>query len=177
MKKINFKLILLSFFALALLLVVGNTSYSLLTNSFIDNVKVDKEKSKYLSFNYSDVSNVFYISDVNKLSDFRGKRQVINYYDFEVDVDGEFELIIKDLSNSIPSNYLKVYLTDQYNRVIESFDGNVPVYSAFKDSKDGKVIYSGSDKHKKYRLRIWVSDKYKGKIKDDLVFQIDVRTK
>ena len=106
MKKINFKLILLSFFALALLLVVGNTSYSLLTNSFIDNVKVDKEKSKYLSFNYSDVSNVFYISDVNKLSDFRGKRQVINYYDFEVDVDGEFELIIKDLSNSIPSNYL-----------------------------------------------------------------------
>ena len=41
MKKINFKLILLSFFVLALLLVVGNTSYTLLTNSFIDNVKVN----------------------------------------------------------------------------------------------------------------------------------------
>lgn len=177
MKRFNFKLVILSLVVVALLLLVGGTSYSLLTNSFIDNVKVDKEKSKYLSFNYADVENIFYISDVNKLSDFRGKRQVINYYDFEVNVEGEFELVIKDLGNDIPSNFIKVYLTDQYNRVVDGFEGTAPLYSAFKDSKDGKVIYSGLDKYKKYRLRIWVSDKYDGKIKDDLVFQIDVRTK
>ena len=150
MKKVNFKLVILSCFVFVLLLLVGSTSYSLLSNSFVDNVNIDKSKSKYLSFSYSDVKNVFYISDVNKLSDFRGKRQVINYYDFEVDVDDDFELVIKDLGNSIPSNYIKVYLTDQYNRVVEGFDETIPVYSAFKDSKDGKVIYSGSKKYKKF---------------------------
>lgn len=177
MKRVNFKLVILSVVVFVLLLLVGSTSYSLLTNSFIDNVKIDKEKSKNLSFNYADVKNVFYISDVNKLSDFRGKRQVINYYDFEVDVDDSFEIIINDLGNNIPDNFIKVYLTDQYNRVIDGFEGTVPVYSAFKDSKDGKVIYSGFDNNKKYRLRIWVSDKYTGRINGDLIFKIDVRTK
>lgn len=171
--------------------LVMNTSYSLLTNSITDKLGFDKETSKYISFNYySNDKQTIEIEKPRLLSDFRGKKLLVpNYFEFEVeaprnyDLDKEmyYEVVLTAMSNEINDSFVKVYLTDQNNKPVEGFKEVVPVLSVFTDTNDGKVIYTGSfkknDLKDKYRLRIWVSNKYNKKINNILAYQLQVRVK
>lgn len=171
--------------------LVMNTSYSLLTNSIVDKLGFDKETSKYISFNYySNDKQIIEIENPKLLSDFRGKKLLSpNYFEFEVeaprnyDLDKEmyYEIVLTPMSSEINDSFVKVYLTDQNNKPMEGFKDVIPVLSVLTDNNDGKVIYTGTFKKSnlkdKYRLRIWVSDKYNKKINSILAYQLQVRVK
>lgn len=171
--------------------IVFKTSYSLFSNSVTEQLRVDKTTSNYLSFNYTDKSE--HILEVDKpkiLGDFRGKHLLKNnYFDFEISIPSEdvktesvaYEIVVEDLGNEDLEKYVKFYLTDQNNKPYKGFENVVPVYSVFTDVVDGKVIYSGEFSEDclnyKFRLRIWISNKYKGKISDILAYHIQLKVK
>ncbi len=171
--------------------LVFETSYSLFSNSVVEQFRVDKTTINYLSFNYADKSE--HVLEVDKpkiLGDFRGKHLLKNnYFDFEISIPSEYvknesvtyEIIVEDLGNEDLEKYVKFYLTDQNNKPYKGFENGVPVYSAFTDVVDGKVIYSGEFSEEclnyKFRLRIWVSNKYKGEINDILAYHIQLKIK
>ena len=120
------------------------------------------------------------------MSDEKGKRISDNYFDFSVtspssEGDVSYNVILNGLGNDIDERFVKVYLTDQNNKVFTDFNGFVPIYNAFDDNSNGRVIYTGkiTDKNvaDKFRLRIWVSDKYKEQLKTDLVYEVIVEVK
>ena len=174
---------------LILIVIVYKMSDLLLSNSLDDYFKVDKTTSNYISFNYAgvDVNSVYKIDKPKVYSDFKGKKFVNNYYDFELDNVEEnnkinlydFDIILKDMGNEIDNRYIKVYLTDQNNNPLGGYDKQVPLYSAFLNDIDGKIIYSGKidNLNKKFRLRIWISDMYEKKVNNNLAFQITVKVK
>lgn len=156
----------------------------LLTNSVNEELKVTA--SKYLSFNYVNDCNIYKVDKENIMSDEDGKRNSDNYFDFTVtvprsDESASYDIVINDLGNAIDERFVKVYLTDQDNKVLNNYNSYVPFYNALEDSSDGKVIYTGKitekSTDKKFRLRIWVSDKYKERLKYDLVYKIIVKVK
>lgn len=186
--KFRIMFVLVGVFALTFL--VYKTSFSLMSNSLTDNLKVDKITSNYLSFNYADNDGEFYeVNNPRVISDFYGKNFFAKKYDFEVSFpndaidsdDVEYKIIIKDMGSKIDNKFIKVYLTDQNNNALDGYENNVPVYTTFNDSLDGKVIYSGKlskdNLVDKYRLKIWISKAYKGKINGDLAYQISVEKK
>lgn len=175
-------------------LLVGfvlNMSWSLLTNSIVDKLGFDKETSNFISFNYFDEdSQSIEIEKPRVLSDIRGKKLGFNnYFEFEVVAPKDYELkknmyyevVLSPMSDEIDNSFVKVYLTDQDNKPVEGFKEAVPVLSALTDTKDGKVIYTGefskNDLNDRYRLRIWVSDKYNKQINSILAYQLHVRIK
>ena len=176
-------------FVLAIL--VCKASYALVTGSVAEHLKIDKTTSNYLSFNYVDENDhMIEVSQPKKMSDFRGKRMFSNnYFDFEVSIPEEYvkgervtyEIIATDLGNSVDGSFVKFYLTDQNNDVLDGYSDVVPVYSALADTVEGKILYSGeftkNDLSDKYRLRIWVSKDYDKDIKDILAYHIQVKIK
>lgn len=180
-----------SIFVVVLLVgLVVNTSYSLLSNSIVEKLGVDEKTSDYISFNYSANDKRIFQVKAKPLSDFRGKRIMAkNYFDFSVlaprdyDLTKEmyYEIVLTAMSDEIEAGFIKVYLTDQNNKPVEGFSEVVPVMSALADGGSGKIIYTGSFKNNnledKYRLRIWVSNKYNKKTSDVLAYQVQVRVK
>ena len=77
-----------------------------------------------------------------------------------------YELYLtEDTTNTLDSNYIKVYLTDENNNQLES----PKIYSSLEnttyqaDSSSGKVIYidnASLDKVKNYRLYAWIDKDY-----------------
>lgn len=170
---------------------VYKTSYALLTNSIVDKIGFDEATSKYITFNYSvNAKTTFEIKNPKILSDFRGKNLLSNnYYDFEVSLpstynlenEAYYEIILSDMSNSIDSSFIKVYLTDHNNKALDGFDNFVPVLSVFSDADEGKIIYTGKFSKNnlldKYRVRIWISSDVDKKIDGVLAYQLQVRAK
>lgn len=176
-------------FVLILIVLVYKTSDILLSNSLNDYLKLNKKTSNYISFNYAggDINSLYEINSPKIYSDFKGKRFVSEYYDFEINVPKEqndsikvnYDILLKDLGSDLEDKFIKVYLTDSNNTPLEGFNNTVPVYSAFLNDSDGKIIYSGilDDDNKKFRLRIWISDIYNKKYNNNLAFQIKVKMK
>ncbi|MBO5121499.1 MAG: hypothetical protein J6C28_07445 [Bacilli bacterium] len=176
-------------FVLILIVLVYKTSDILLSNSLNDYLKLNKKTSNYISFNYAggDINSLYEINSPKIYSDFKGKRFVNEYYDFEINVPKEqndsikvnYDILLKDLGSDLEDKFIKVYLTDSNNTPLEGFNNTVPVYSAFLNDSDGKIIYSGilDDDNKKFRLRIWISDIYNKKYNNNLAFQIRVKMK
>ena len=176
-------------FVLILIVLVYKTSDILLSNSLNDYLKLNKKTSNYISFNYAggDINSLYEINSPKIYSDFKGKRFVSEYYDFEINVPKEqndsikvnYDILLKDLGSDLEDKFIKVYLTDSNNTPLEGFNNTVPVYSAFLNDSDGKIIYSGilDDDNKKFRLRIWISDIYNKRYNNNLAFQIKVKMK
>ena len=176
-------------FVLILIVLVYKTSDILLSNSLNDYLKLNKMTSNYISFNYAggDINSLYEVNSPKIYSDFKGKRFVSEYYDFEINVPKEqndsikvnYDILLKDLGSDLEDKFIKVYLTDSNNTPLEGFNNTVPVYSAFLNDSDGKIIYSGilDDDNKKFRLRIWISDIYNKKYNNNLAFQIKVKMK
>ena len=151
-----------------------------------NDLELNTVASEYLSFNYVNDNNLYKIDKENVMSDEKGKRISDNYFDFSVtspssEGDVSYNVILNGLGNDIDERFVKVYLTDQNNKVFNDFNGFVPIYNAFDDNSNGRVIYTGkiTDKNvaDKFRLRIWVSDKYKEQLKTDLVYEVIVEVK
>lgn len=187
-KKIN--TFIVSFCVLILVVLVYKTSDILLSNSLNDYFKLNKKTSNYISFNYAggDINSIYQLDSPKIYSDFKGKKFVNNYYDFSINVPKgkdktskiNYDILLKDLGNDLEDKFIKVYLTDSNNSALEGFKNTVPVYSAFLNDSDGKIIYSGTldnNDDSKFRLRIWISDMYKGKRNKNLAFQIKVKVK
>lgn len=185
-KKIN--TFIISVCVLILIILVYKTSDILLSNSLNDYLKLNKKTSNYISFNYAggDINSLYEIKNPKIYSDFKGKKFVREYYDFEINVPKEesdsekinYDILLKDLGNDLDAKYIKVYLTDSNNKPLDGFSNTVPVYSAFLNDSDGKIIYSGFlDDDNKFRLRIWISDIYNKKYNNNLDFQIKVKIK
>lgn len=97
------------------------------------------------------------------------------YYNFECEnisnYDHNYQVFItkdeRDLKKEINFDYVKFYLTDNYNNPVGIFDSNlVPTYrslSYIEDKPDSKIIYTGEIKKgqkKKFVLRVWLADNY-----------------
>lgn len=83
----------------------------------------------------------------------------------------------------IKENYIKLYLTDEYDQPVIGFDKNrLPVYSELPyliDKPSSKLLYSDIlDGHstKKYRLRAWLSDSYSiSSLPETFQFEVGVK--
>lgn len=81
----------------------------------------------------------------------------------------DYELyLLKDLAEGmIDTNYIKIYLSDDFDVAMEGYDGNaVPTYASLKvaDSDPaGARLYTGSLNGREkinFKLRMWVADSY-----------------
>ena len=98
-----------------------------------------------------------------------GGSMTIPYYVYAVDITG-------DVPNKLDPRYVKLYLTDASSpeNPIEGYEGEVPTFASLDPIKatdsrgeevQGKKLYYGTftkSDVKKFRLRMWVSDKYQG---------------
>ena len=95
------------------------------------------------------------------------------YLEFEVSssidrkVEYEKYLTKNDFELEVPPKFVKVYLTDENDVLIESVKSSkIPTYFDLKVSDinpSGRVLYSGNLKNKgskKFKLRMWVADTY-----------------
>ena len=139
-----------------------------------DNIKVNDETVKYISFLFEHNENhVLEIKNPKVVSDDVGKFLFgEDYFTFDINVDKdelnedlEYMVVAEAIGKTIDENYIKFYLTDDQGNIL--YDGNhVPVFGEFEVSDDtsGKIIYSGKfdDKvtSKSLKLRVWVSDEY-----------------
>ena len=186
----KFNIFIFTVFVLVLVILAYRTSNLLVSSSLKDYFKLDKKTSSYISFNYANenINSIYEIDNPKKYSDFIGKRFVRDYYDFEIEIPKnkkdsnsiDYDILLKDMGNDINSQFIKVYLTNQSNEAFQGFDKTIPVYSAFLNDVDGKVIYSGkinSADSNKFRLRIWISDSYNDKFNSQFAYQIKVKIK
>ena len=107
------------------------------------------------------------------ITDSNENSNVQAYYNFEVksnsDKDTYYEIYASDLDydNTIHSNYIKMYLTDENNKPLSGFDNlAVPTFYNLKVSSlnpTSKRLYYGyikSGETQKFILRVWVGDAY-----------------
>ena len=87
--------------------------------------------------------------------------------------------------NGIKSNYINLYLTDEFNNPYPGFDKNkmVNYYDLYvlKDKPGRKLLYRSklmAHKTANFKLRMWLSDSYGySPLKEDFSVDIDVRIK
>ena len=109
------------------------------------------------------ISDEFALANLNKLS----------YLDFTIssEISNEDQAVTYEIylteaaSNTLASNHIKVYLTDDNNNVIiyPSIYNSLDYTSYSKDSTTGKVIYKGKNldtESKKFRLYTWIDKDY-----------------
>lgn len=88
-------------------------------------------------------------------------------------------------NKDIRSNYIKLYLTDEYNKPVKGFTTNqVKSYYdlfALNDKPGSKLMYNGtlvSGESKKFVLRSWVADTYVlSNGEEEFNYEIEVRLK
>lgn len=186
------KFTLLGFIILILFVLLCNTSYGLISDSFSEQIKINEKTSRYLSFNYAENNSyVFKNNSLKVVDDVKGKRlSGNNVFDFSVlvpekNVDKdlvEYEIIVILLGSSLDEKYIKFYMTDRDDIALDGFEGAVPNFCSFPDSTIGKVVYTGvlsKDKPRdQYKVRVWISDKYESRDKvKSLNLRILVRLK
>ena len=168
--------------------IVGGISFSYFVyNKNLGDVSIDTGE---ISINYSDVNGNMSLIGIVPKSDNEGKISS-SYVDFTVDgvVDTDkiyYELYLLPKSgNTINSNYVKVYLTDQENTVIK----DVTLYNDLRvnENEDGKIIYratidpnvNGAKKtySKDFRLRVWLDESYSESTTKTFEFDINLYAK
>ena len=156
---------------LAFIAIVGGISYSYFVyNKKLGDISINTGE---IAINYSGVNGNLSLSNVIPMSDNDGMT-TSSYIDFTVDatVDTDkiyYELYIMPKSgNTLNTDYLKTYLTNQQNVKISE----VTLYKDLSNSEKsgGKTIYKGlvninNDGSKKtyskaFRLRLWLDDTY-----------------
>lgn len=139
-------------------------------------------KNATLIFSYSDNSSDLVVDNSMPITDAVGKQLTFTpnqtkygYSEFSISaniygiksVDYEIYAIQTGVALELPSDYVKVYLTDGHNDL--PFDGyrdKIPSYHDLKVARTnpaGKKIYSGTlkeNEEKKFRLRMWLTDTY-----------------
>ena len=144
-----------------------------------DNI-VNRSKSESITVT-SNYKNEIVLKDIVPMSDITGRSisfsednsDVQGYYEFEVTANPKYKTkfeiyaIEQYYDSKIHPNYIKVYLTDEYNNPISGYDDlSVPTFYNLKASSlnsVGKRLYYGSLKageSKKFILRAWVGDAY-----------------
>lgn len=178
-----------------LILAVVGISYAVWSRTF-EGTKENSLKTGNLSFSYSEVNNSYILlENALPISDKQGKELNgdRNVFDFNISASYDSSTRIKyDIftepvgNNTLPEEYVKVYLTDQSNIPIDGYNRDiVPTYDSLKNydyngKTNGKLLYSSymtsSNSTKKYRLRIWVaSDFADGTNQYDFSFKVNVK--
>lgn len=128
------------------------------------------------TFNYTTEkeNDIITLTNNYKLSDNVGKKLSSNTYDFKIskdkkDIKKSYEVIIVKVASTIDDKYIKFYLTDTKNNLIDGFR-QIKTYSDLDNSvsdSQAKVLYKGildEESEISLRLRFWLSNKYE---KDD----------
>ncbi len=113
---------------------------------------------------------------VGKQLSFTADQKKYGYMEFSISSNMErvdsvtYEIYLKEVeeNSNLPSDYVKVYLTDgKTDLALDGYQGNsVPTYQSLKvaNSDPGsKRIYSGilkKDEVKNFKLRVWLKDTY-----------------
>lgn len=162
-----------------LILAVIGISYAIWSKTFLG-TKENSLKTGYVSFSYSEADNS-YISLENALpiSDKQGKELsgAKNVFDFNVSASYKgvskikYDIFAESVdNNTLPEEFVKVYLTDQNDNPVEGYEGdNVPLYEDLQNynyngKNHYKLLHSGylteQDSNKNFRLRIWLSSDF-----------------
>lgn len=141
------------------------------------------EKNAAIILSYSNQSSSLMVDSsmpitdaVGKKLDFNSNQTKYGYSEFSLSANMEgmdsvkYEIyaIPVGVAAELPSNYVKVYLTNLDNdKPLEGYDGkSVPTYQDLRIAASdpaGKKIYSGvlkKDEVKFFRLRMWLMDTY-----------------
>lgn len=158
-----------------LFIVVVGISYAVWSKTFLG-TKENSINTGYVSFSYTESdTNVIKISNAVPISDANGKilSGEEEMFDFSVSANFagvtsiDYEIYATPIIQTIDSDYIKVYLTDQNDNPVGFYDdADVPTYSSLEDSsvEGSKTIYTSSltssGEVNDYRLRIWVASNF-----------------
>ena len=139
-------------------------------------------KNATLILSYSDNSSDLVVDNSMPITDVVGKQLTFTpnqtkygYSEFTVSanfdgmksIDYEIYAIQTGVSLELPSDYVKVYLTDGHNDLpFDDYRDKIPTYHDLKVARTnpaGKKIYSGTLKEnevKTFRLCMWLADTY-----------------
>lgn len=142
----------------------------------------ENTKNATLIFSYSENSNGLEVDNSMPITDAIGKQLTFSpdqtkygYSEFSISstmegiesVNYEIYAIPVGVALELPTDYVKVYLTDgKDDSPMEDYRSSIPTYSDLKVAKAdpaGKKLYSGvleKEETKKFRLRIWLRDTY-----------------
>ena len=163
-KKQRKRIILSSLRLVLLVLMIGFSGYFLVTK-FLFSSNINKETLNFISFRNMMDGTQLIIDEVSVLNDKDGKsNKNSSYVEFDIDSDGvegsSFDVVVTPINNKIDLKYIKYYLEDSNKKEV----GFGNLYIA-EDKDNGKIIHSGvlNKKNDRYKLRLWISDDYKGK--------------
>ena len=184
----NKKNVLIILSIVAFIIVIGGISFSFFVyNKNLGDVSVNTGE---ISINYSDVNGNMSLTGIIPKSDNEGKIST-DYIDFTVDgiVDTDkiyYELsIVPNSGNTLDTQYIKVYLTDQEDNVIKG----VTAYDSLQvnEKENGKRIYretidpnqDGTKKtySKDFRLRVWLDENYSDSTTKTFEFNVNLFAK
>lgn len=140
-------------------------------------------RSATILFSYSEQSSELKVDNSMPITDAIGKQLTFSadqtkysYSEFSISsnmvglssVNYEIYAKVKEGENTIPSDYVKVYLTDgKRDLPLEGYnDKSVPTFQDLKVASSdagGRRLYSGTlkkDEVKKFKLRMWLRDTY-----------------
>ena len=161
------KVLIITTIILLVLMATFGASVALFSKA-LNGEKTTSVKVGDLTFKYTEVSGIgsgINLVDTDSISDQDGK-VLDNYFDFKVEgnlsrssIDYDVEIEAID-GSTIPSNIIKVYLTELKNGKEEEIESEVKTLSEY----DNGVIYSETvlrntqSYEKNFRLRLWVKD-------------------
>ena len=157
-----------------LFIIVIGISYAVWSRTFLG-TKENSINTGYVSFSYTESdTNVIEIHNAVPISDENGK--VLSgdkeMFDFSVSANFagvssiDYEIYATPIIQTIDSEYVKVYLTDQNDNAIGEYGESVPTYNLLEDSsiEGSKTIYkstlTSSGQVENYRLRVWVASNF-----------------
>lgn len=192
MEESNKKEIIFSLIGILILIasVIG-ISYAIWIRTY-QGEKENVIKSGYISFNYVESdTNIISIDNALPMSDREGKMQQCSNCMFDFSISATYrgvKTIKYDIyateteQNDLPSEYLKIYLTDQKDQAVPGYDIEVPTYADlinFNSSGD-KLLYSSelktSGEYRNFRLRVWLSSEYNSDKPLTFAFKVNVNS-
>ena len=158
---------------------------------------IDYDKPKKLDINYKNGNNVL-IKNILPVSDTIGKKyngsgsekniQELKEFVIKNDNDSKisYTIYIKPNivdSKTIKTNYIKVYLTDEFDKPLEGFEKNrIPAISDLtvsNNNPDKLILYEGmikKDEEQKFKLRSWLADSY-AVTEEEQIYDFDIEIK
>ncbi len=146
-----------------------------LSVAFFSYAKIGSKESSIqigeLTFKYTETSGKGHginLADAYPISDTEGKA-LTEYFDFKVEAnltrsDIAYRVELDTTLADIPSEGIKVYLTEVVNGEEKEINSIINTLSTYGDSTDGKVIYTETIPRntknyvKNFRLRLWIDE-------------------